>query len=138
MEKCDGARAKILASGLLEEILHRAISGQISLHREIEPNELEVEKVVAQGKCSLLSCLKGKGASAKVYKAKLKNKVVALKKFDVEGMSFSMEEYRRELALLHLIQHENIVSVCLFSHLFHQQVFWSFNAYRWKFSVVGD
>lgn len=53
MEKCDGARAKILASGLLEEILHRSISGQISLHREIEPNELEVEKVVAQGMCYL-------------------------------------------------------------------------------------
>lgn len=40
------------------------------------------------------------GASGKVYKAKYHGKPVALKRFDVEHISFNMDDFRKELALL--------------------------------------
>lgn len=51
-----GLKEKILEAGLMQSFLDYAASGILTLHREIDPNEIEGPELIAEG------------ASAKVYK----------------------------------------------------------------------
>jgi tRNA A-37 threonylcarbamoyl transferase component Bud32 len=97
VERISGIRTKILNNNLLNIFLNYAREQKLSVHLEIPPSEIEKGSLLAEG------------ASAKVFKAKWKGKDVALKVFDPEHISFSYDEFRRELALLVMLENDNLV-----------------------------
>jgi len=91
-------RQKILSSGLLELFLNLAAEGILTVHLEIEPEEVKKLERIAEG------------VSGIVYKAMWKDKLeVAMKEFKHESISFDEKEFRRELALLCLLENDNLV-----------------------------
>ena len=95
----------------MDLFLKLAYQGLVTFHQEVDTADIEVEALVAQG------------ASAKVYKAKYKGKVVALKRFNVNYVGFSEEEFRRELAITCILENESLlqvsfVNIYLSSHTF--------------------
>lgn len=87
-ESVSGLRERILDGGFLQSLLDYAAQEVLQLHREIDPSEIELESQIAQG------------ASAKIYTAKWKGKTVCCKVFDPDHISFSEEEFKKELGLL--------------------------------------
>ncbi len=108
-EHLTGARQKIMlgpnASELVKGILGLSVAGTLSLHHEIKPEDITKGAFIAEG------------AAARVYKAKCKGheKEVALKVFNTEHIAFSLDEFRTELTILTLLQHENLVPVSHFT-----------------------
>lgn len=111
---------------LVDKILELASQGTLIVHKEVSTSEVEVEKLIASGSLHLIdSIINFLGASAKVYKAKYKGKAVALKRFDTENFGFSIEEFRREVALLNILVHDNILPVSPSPMFSEVEVFWS-------------
>ena len=88
-------------AGLLDLFLKMAYQGLAKFHLEVDLADVEAEAMIAQG------------ASAKVYRAKYKGKPVALKRFNINYMGFSEEEFRRELAISCILEHDSLLPVCL-------------------------
>jgi len=87
----------ILRKTAIQPILELSLSGDIQTHKEIDPAEIEFEELLAEG------------SSGKVYKGKWKGLEVALKKFEDDMLSFSMIEFRREVAIMSILKHPNLV-----------------------------
>jgi hypothetical protein len=115
VERHPGWREKVIKSGLLLQFLEYAKQGLIAFHQEIDPSDIEIVGKKFLGKIwgatphTWKKFLKfflffleplAQGASAKVLKAKVKGKTVAIKVFDRQHIGFSIEEFRRELAIL--------------------------------------
>lgn len=96
-EKLKGVRMKILQGGLLESLLKCAETDTIEVYNKIKPTEIQRISFIAEG------------AAAKVYKGKWKDRVVALKVFSSDNISFDETEFKRELAVLCLLEHPNLV-----------------------------
>lgn len=67
VQHIEGLRNRILDNGLLDSLLYFAAVGELTVHTEVKPSEVEQMGLIAEG------------ASAKVYRAKFKGKDVALK-----------------------------------------------------------
>jgi hypothetical protein len=67
VQHIEGLRDRILSNGLLDSLLYYAAIGELTVHTEVKPSEVEQMGLIAEG------------ASAKVYRAKFKGKDVALK-----------------------------------------------------------
>jgi len=98
-ERVKGVREKLLANGYLETMLKMAMEGTMTVHREIS-----IKDVTFESERPL-----SKGAFAKIYKVKYEGILYALKDVDMDDFNFNIEEFRRELALFTLLQHENIL-----------------------------
>jgi hypothetical protein len=68
------------------------------LHRPISMSDLEIKHQI------------GKGSMGVVYAAKYRNQFVAVKKFDVDSLAFSMDEFLLEVALMNVLDHPNVVN----------------------------
>eukprot|EP01117_Protostelium_nocturnum_P017144 TRINITY_DN6926_c0_g1_i1.p1 TRINITY_DN6926_c0_g1~~TRINITY_DN6926_c0_g1_i1.p1 ORF type:complete len:704 (-),score=261.21 TRINITY_DN6926_c0_g1_i1:113-2050(-) len=95
-EMFPGLRVRVLSENLLEPISTLAESGEVIIHNEIQPEHVEMLGMIAEG------------ASGKVFKAKYKGKDVAVKRFDVTHISFSLEDFMHEIAMTSLIQNDNL------------------------------
>eukprot|EP01105_Mastigella_eilhardi_P000001 TRINITY_DN0_c0_g1_i1.p1 TRINITY_DN0_c0_g1~~TRINITY_DN0_c0_g1_i1.p1 ORF type:complete len:807 (-),score=135.50 TRINITY_DN0_c0_g1_i1:689-3109(-) len=81
----------------LQVLLEDAVAGRKRFHNEINPTELEDLQLHA------------KGAAAKVYRAKYKSMAVAVKHYSDDNLNFSETEFRKEIALMSILKHPNLL-----------------------------
>jgi hypothetical protein len=96
-ETVPGLQVAILKEGLLDTLVRKAAQGLVTVHHEVPFTDLRLGDVL------------GKGASASVYKGVWQGREVALKVFDPEHISFMLEDFRKEVALLCMLQHPHLV-----------------------------
>ncbi|KAH3744684.1 serine/threonine-protein kinase STY13 [Pelomyxa schiedti] len=75
----------------LEEMVNRAIAGEVSFH-----NELPVDSIT-------LGELVGKGASGMVFRGVVDGRTVAVKKYGPDNMGWDPKEFRREITLMSVL-----------------------------------
>ncbi|EGG22512.1 RGS domain-containing protein [Cavenderia fasciculata] len=84
--------------GDIQFILDEVVKNQISIHNEIHYSEVSISHWIASG------------ASGRVYAGYWKGKEVAVKVFGHElNVYFDEAEYKREVALMTLLKHDNLV-----------------------------
>ena len=72
------------------------VNSNASIQTIIPPNKIQFESII------------GEGISGTVWKATWNNSIVAVKKFGEESLSFSEEEFKREVTLMTTLRHENV------------------------------
>ena len=110
-ELCAGIQVAIMEQDLVHQLLEYARNGQISVHRHIPLEELEIGDRLAIGFWSHLLPLNNAGAGGKVFKGKWKSTDVVIKMFGEEAIDFSIESFRFELALMSVVRHDNILGL---------------------------
>eukprot|EP01117_Protostelium_nocturnum_P020207 TRINITY_DN8992_c0_g1_i3.p1 TRINITY_DN8992_c0_g1~~TRINITY_DN8992_c0_g1_i3.p1 ORF type:complete len:572 (+),score=233.86 TRINITY_DN8992_c0_g1_i3:92-1807(+) len=96
IELYPGLRLRILGEYLIDKLIVMGRKGEILIHNEITWDQVETFEMLAEG------------ASAKVFKGKFKGKEVAIKRFDVEHISFNPDDFNQEIVVTSLVQHENL------------------------------
>eukprot|EP01119_Soliformovum_irregulare_P017898 TRINITY_DN5391_c0_g1_i1.p1 TRINITY_DN5391_c0_g1~~TRINITY_DN5391_c0_g1_i1.p1 ORF type:complete len:569 (-),score=197.91 TRINITY_DN5391_c0_g1_i1:16-1722(-) len=100
IERSPGLRTRMLKNkSIIDLVLRLASEGMVTLHHEVHTKQIERGPII------------GHGASAKVYKAKYEGRDVAMKVFDPEHLSFSEPDFRKEVALMCLLENDNLVPV---------------------------
>lgn len=121
VETVPAARERILSEpNVLEKILKYAVDGKLILHKEIPMTEIQKGEFFASG------------ASAKVYKAVWDKKDAILKVFDVDSISFTIEEFRKETAICCLFEHPNLVRTFGASVVAHDNSYYILNEFCLK------
>lgn len=92
----------------LAQIIDDALSGKAVYHNEIDPKELQLGELI------------GRGAAGKVYRyetsceiqnferGKYKDRVVAVKQYSEDNITFDLEEFRKELTIMRYMHVNNI------------------------------
>eukprot|EP01119_Soliformovum_irregulare_P018630 TRINITY_DN575_c0_g2_i3.p1 TRINITY_DN575_c0_g2~~TRINITY_DN575_c0_g2_i3.p1 ORF type:complete len:598 (+),score=176.46 TRINITY_DN575_c0_g2_i3:290-2083(+) len=97
-EAFDGVKEMIVNQNALHLILEMVVNGELIAHREISPEEITKEKLLARG------------TSAKVYRGKWNQNEVAIKVFNLQEEHTESEElFRREVAIMSTLKHRNLI-----------------------------
>ncbi|KAH3767115.1 mitogen-activated protein kinase kinase kinase [Pelomyxa schiedti] len=91
----------------LGEVIENALAGRKTYHNEIPPDALTIETMI------------GRGAAGKVYKGKYKGEVVAIKHYSEDNIVFDIQEFKKELTLMSVLDHENLIhclGACTLDH----------------------
>ncbi|EGC35395.1 hypothetical protein DICPUDRAFT_152279 [Dictyostelium purpureum] len=87
-----------LDSSDMESLIEEVVKDNITVHTEINYNEVSLHKWIASG------------ASGKVYNGQYKGKDVAIKVLGPEVcVHFDLNEFKREVALMSIFKHDNLV-----------------------------
>lgn len=78
--------------------LQMAVDRQVSLHREIDPTQVILGKLI------------GRGASGKVYSGTWRGQTVAVKHCGPDSPGFDLKEFYREVGLMSLLNHPNLMT----------------------------
>jgi len=87
----------VVSQGALSSLLEFTKQGQVQINNAIKQEELT--------KGPLL----GSGTFASVYKGKYKNQEVAIKIFSESSLAFRLEDFFKEVAIMCLLSHANLV-----------------------------
>ncbi|KAH3757595.1 Serine/threonine-protein kinase STY46 [Pelomyxa schiedti] len=95
----------------LDDVIAAALAGTKSYHKELSPTDFTLGDMV------------GRGAAGKVYKGVWNNQTVAIKHYSEDNMAFDIKDFKKELTLMSVFDHENLIS-CIgactkdFNHLY--------------------
>eukprot|EP01105_Mastigella_eilhardi_P015114 TRINITY_DN3438_c0_g2_i5.p1 TRINITY_DN3438_c0_g2~~TRINITY_DN3438_c0_g2_i5.p1 ORF type:complete len:568 (-),score=87.57 TRINITY_DN3438_c0_g2_i5:39-1742(-) len=90
-------RAVCVNRAQLDGLVQQAVDGHVTFHREIDHAALALGGVV------------GRGASGTVYKAQFESRTVSAKKYGEENVCWDVKEFWRELAIMSLLDHPNLL-----------------------------
>eukprot|EP01132_Coremiostelium_polycephalum_P005280 gene5280-6573_t len=90
---------EIKSKGGLATILELCKRGQVFAHNRVEESELKIEEFL------------GAGALAKVHRGFWNGKEVAIKIFTEGSFSFRLEDFLKEVAIMALINHPNLLKL---------------------------
>lgn len=76
-----------------------ASNGLIKVHREIDRSEIQFGNLIAQGAGGTV-CLEVRDSSGMVFEGIYKDQAVAVKVFNEDNISFSVQDFTREVALM--------------------------------------
>jgi predicted Ser/Thr protein kinase len=96
IDECKGQVIQLGGVHLLTRILELGV--KVDLFERIHPEDVNLLRVI------------GKGVAGQVWKAEWRGKIVAIKKFSAENISFDQASFDREAAIMSVCQHQNVVS----------------------------
>jgi len=88
----------MIERGALPFLLEFTKQGQVQINKQIKEEEIIRGELI------------GTGSFARVYKGKYKNHNVAIKVFDELSMAFRLEDFYKEVAIMCILTHPNILS----------------------------
>eukprot|EP01114_Cavostelium_apophysatum_P013008 TRINITY_DN3062_c0_g1_i1.p1 TRINITY_DN3062_c0_g1~~TRINITY_DN3062_c0_g1_i1.p1 ORF type:complete len:754 (+),score=209.48 TRINITY_DN3062_c0_g1_i1:33-2294(+) len=98
IEYVTGLADVVINRGMLHPLLELVVRGEIQPHLEIDMNEVKYDPTPI-----------AEGGSGRVFRGHWRGNEVAIKEFSDSMLNFSIVEFKREVAILSMLRHENLV-----------------------------